>query len=170
MLFESRVKARLFLWRRLLGVGWQGWSMHKSRESRHLNWSRFAGVVLAAALLSGCGEYRTLTHDQKLPSGRTVKIVSTQLAWGVEHDERFPDKDSFSLEFLTSYPNGEASAREQEAREVFELIRPLSEQWGLKIASVSSLENTERRGRTVIFNFERQPSGEWKSTNFTMTR
>lgn len=41
-------------------------------------------VMLALLLVSGCGPCRTLWHDEKLPSGRTIKVTSCMLVWGGE--------------------------------------------------------------------------------------
>src|ERR1043166_3638189 len=97
--------------------------------------SRWFALVGAIFLLScGCSENRPLWREQKLPSGRSVKVTSFLLAWGAEHDERIPSNDCLALEFVYSTANASAEVREGEAKEVFELIRPASELWGLTTA------------------------------------
>jgi hypothetical protein len=139
------------------------------RGARH---TRALGVALVLALAGGCddGGGRTLLREQRLPSGRTVKVVSCTFAWGVEHDERHADQDGFALEYLASVPRLPAEGLEREAVEVFELIRPLSEQWGLTSASVAALRTPERTGTYDIFGFTRSPAGTWSHTVLTITR
>lgn len=59
-----------------------------------------APIVAVASL--GCmgdgGAFQELTREQRLPSGKAVKIVSCQFAWGVEHHERHPTQDGFAVE------------------------------------------------------------------------
>src|SRR4029450_13522174 len=103
----------------------------------------FAGVVLLLAV--GCsGGDHPLVREQRLPSGRVVKVVSCLLAWGIEHDERHPDQDSFALEYLSSVPRDPMPGLEREVVEVFELIRPVSEQWGFSTAAVTALRAAHR--------------------------
>lgn len=118
----------------------------------------------------GAGQGRALVHEQRLPSGRVVKVVSCLLAWGVEHDERDAAKDSFAIEYLSSVPRDPSTGLEREATEVFELIRPVSEQWGLSIATVTALRTTERTGTYDVFTFTRAPSGAWSHSSFPITR
>jgi hypothetical protein len=119
-------------------------------------------VVLVVA---GCGgPYRTIWHDQKLPSGKTVKVTSFNLVWGVEHDDRDSSKDCFALEFVSADPQAEPGRREAEATDVFELIRPISEQWGFRRASIAGFPTTERKGRYDLYWFQRQPDGRWSFT------
>ena len=134
---------------------------------------RRLGAVVALVVAAGCGTdggFRTLTHEQRLASGRVVKVVSCLLAWGVEHDERHPDQDAFALEYLSALPREQPRQLEQEALEVFELIRPLSEQWGLKLATVAALRTPERTGTWDVFVFRRSESGDWSHTLQTITR
>jgi len=114
--------------------------------------------------------FRAPIHEQRLPSGKVVKIVSCLLAWGVEHDERHPDQDAFALEYLASVPRVPAEDLEREVVEVFELIRPLSEQWGLSTATVTALRTPERTGTYDVFAFVRSAPGTWSHTSQTITR
>ena len=133
-------------------------------------------AVLGPALLAvsiGCfgpGSPRTLTREQRLPSGRPVKIISCTLAWGIEHDERHPDQDGFAVEYLSTVPREPSKELEREVLEVFELIRPISEQWGFSSASVSALRTPERTGTYDAFGFTRSASGTWSHTRLTITR
>ena len=134
--------------------------------------ARALAAVVALLVAAGCesGGYRTLTHDQRLASGRVVKVVSCLLAWGVEHDERHPDQDAFALEYVSGLPRERPQELEREALEVFELIRPLSEQWDMKLATVAALRNTERTGTWDVFIFKRSASGDWSHTLQTISR
>jgi hypothetical protein len=125
----------------------------------------FLRCALLAAVVAGggCGESHPLWRDQKLPSGRTVKVTSFHLAWGSEHDERIAANDSFDLEFVYAQPDAGDAAREVEAKEVFELIRPLAERWNLPHASVSGFPTLQRKGKYELYTFERGADGQWKS-------
>jgi hypothetical protein len=131
-------------------------------------------VVLALLVAAGCGGepggFRSLTHEQRLASGKVVKVVSCLLAWGVEHDERHPDQDAFALEYLSELPRERPQVLEREALEAFELIRPLSEQWGMKLATVAALRTPEHTGTWDVFVFKRSASGDWSHTTQTITR
>jgi hypothetical protein len=118
-------------------------------------------VVLSILSLAGCGQSRSIWHDQKLASGKTIKVTSCLLAWGVEHDERDASKDSFALEYVSADPQAEVARREAEATEVFELIRPISEQWGFRSASIAGFPSVERKGRYDLYWFERRADGRW---------
>jgi hypothetical protein len=122
---------------------------------------RTFAVLLTLPLLAGCGAGRPIWHDQVLPSGKTIKVTSFHLVWGVEHDERDTGKDCFSLEFVSADPTAERAAKDREALEVFELIRPASELWGFKTAIVSGFPALERKGRYEIFTFTRGADGRW---------
>ncbi len=136
--------------------------------------SRTLGVLLAFALPAvGCvgdGPFQAPIHEQRLPSGKVVRVVSCLLAWGVEHDERHPDQDSFALEYLSSVPRDPAQELEAEVLEVFELIRPISEQWGLPMATVTALRTPDRTGTYDVFAFKRSASGDWTHTSQPITR
>jgi len=135
---------------------------------------RSLGVIAVLACSLGCfgsgGPYHQLLRDQRLPSGRVVKVVSCLFAWGVEHDERHPDEDAFAIEYLASVPRVPQEELEREVLEVFELIRPISEQWGLSLATVAALRTPERTGTYDVFAFRRSPSGTWSHTRQQITR
>jgi len=118
-------------------------------------------VLLILSMLAGCGASRPIWHDQRLPSGKTIKVTSFHMVWGVEHDERDASKDCFALEFVSANPAADESAKEREALEVFELIRPASELWGFRSAFVSGFPAVERKGRYEIFTFTRGADGRW---------
>jgi hypothetical protein len=132
------------------------------------------GLVVAVVLLSGCvgcfGESHQVVREQRLPSGKVVRVVSCQLVWGVEHDERFPDRDSFALEYLATVPRVPSQDLEREVVEVFELIRPISEQWGFGHANVTALRSPDRTGTYDLFFFTRSASGAWSHTSQPITR
>ena len=125
---------------------------------------RRLSAPLLLALCLGCGEsgaFTPPTLEQRLPSGKVIKVTSCLLTWGVEHGERHPNQDSFSLEYVTSIPPAASSELDQEAVEVFELIRPVSERWGFSTASVSAFASVERTGKYNIFAFSRSSDGRW---------
>lgn len=126
--------------------------------------------VFALAGVSACaGDHvRAIWHDQKLPSGKTVKVTSFHLVWGVEHDERDTAKDCFALEYVSADPQADPGRREAEATEVFELIRPVSEQWGFRTATVAGFPALERTGRYDLYWFRRAPDGRWSFTRSEM--
>jgi len=125
---------------------------------------RFFLCSLTAFCLCGCGEYRSVWHEQRLSSGRSVKVTALNLVWGVEHDERDTGKDCFSMEYVTADPNADATTHEQEANEVFELIRPVSELWGFKSAEVAGFPTVNRKGRYDFYLFRREADGKWSFT------
>src|ERR1043166_7001507 len=119
---------------------------------------RFAAFVLVGCLLlllSACGEFHPVWRDQKLPSGRTIKVTYFQLVWGTEHDDRNLDADCFAMEFVTNKSDASDANREQEAKEVFELVRPVSEHWGFKTATLSGFPTLERKGKFDFYIFSR---------------
>jgi hypothetical protein len=126
---------------------------------------RVFAILLALPLLVGCSGGRPIWHDQVLPSGKTIKVTSFNLVWGIEHDERDPAKDCFALEFVSANPAADPAAHLREASEVFELIRPASELWGLKTAEISGFPSVERKGRYEIFTFTRGADGRWSFTS-----
>ena len=124
---------------------------------------RIIVLVVMAFLLAGCGEFHPIWHDQKLPSGKTVKVTSFNLTWGAEHNERDQGKDSLDLEYVSTNPDAPAEAREREAREVFELIRPTAELWSFTNAAVAGFRAVERKGHYDLYIFSRAPDGKWSS-------
>lgn len=123
------------------------------------------GFLCIPALFMGLwlleGDSRPIFHDQVLPSGKTIKVTSFHLVWGIEHDERDVNQDSFALEFVTANPQADTKAHEQEALEVFELIRPISEQWGFNMATLSGFPSIQRKGHYDIYVFKRSLDGKW---------
>jgi hypothetical protein len=120
-------------------------------------------IVLAFLSLAACSN-QPIWHDQVLPSGKTIKVTSFNLVWGIEHDDRDASRDCLQLEFVWSNPAADAAAEEREALEVFELIRPASELWQFKSAVVSAFPTLERKGRHSFFSFTRGADGKWSST------
>jgi hypothetical protein len=45
---------------------------------------------------------------------------------------------------------------------MFELIRPVSELWGLKVAEVSAFPTVQRKGKYFIYVFSRGAEGKWR--------
>lgn len=121
-------------------------------------------LIPVLAFVAGCdNHYRTVWHGQKVPSGNTIKVTSFNLVWGIEHDDRNVHMDSFAIEYVTADPNADAARREAEALQVFELVRPVSEQWGFRVASMSAFPTLRRKGRYDLYQFEREPDGRWSS-------
>ena len=128
-------------------------------------------ILLALVLLFvvGCDDhFHTLWHGQTLPSGSMVKVISFNLVWGIEHDDRDVSKDSFAIEYVTAFPGADVKIREAEAAEVWELVRPVSEQWGFRTASMAAFPTLNRRGRYDIYACERQADGKWTVTRGEM--
>jgi hypothetical protein len=124
------------------------------------------GLVLA--FVAGCdspfgGPFRTPWHAETLASGNTIKVTSFNLVWGSEHDDHALGKDCFAIEYVTSYPGADAKRREDEAIEAFELVRPASEQWGFREATVAAIPTLEHRGLYDLYWFQRAADGRWSS-------
>jgi hypothetical protein len=69
--------------------------------------------------------------------------------------------DCFHLEFVSNDPNAELPQRMAEAQEVFELIRPMSEQWNFTNAEMLGFKQVERAGDYDLFLFNRAADGKW---------
>jgi hypothetical protein len=123
--------------------------------------SLLALLIVVAGFLFIDAHSRPIFRDQVLPSGKKLKITSFNLAWGVEHEERRPGDDTFALEYVSSVPDADPKLLDQETLEVFELIRPVSEQWGFKQATISAFPTTQRKGKYHIYEFTRAPDGKW---------
>ncbi|WP_156120702.1 hypothetical protein [Neosynechococcus sphagnicola] len=54
-------------------------------------------VGIWGILFFSSGDGTMTFHEQILPSGRNIKVTMCNLVWGVEHADRLPDKDSFTL-------------------------------------------------------------------------
>ncbi|HET7063392.1 MAG TPA: hypothetical protein VFI49_03885 [Rudaea sp.] len=122
------------------------------------------GIVLV--LVAGCDDhFHTLWHGEKLPSGGMVKVTSFNLVWGIEHDDRNVAQDSFAIEYVTAYAGADANRREAEAADVFAaLVRPASEQWGFREASLAAFPTLQRKGRYDLYLFQRGSDGTWSYT------
>lgn len=119
-------------------------------------------LVLALVIVAGCdGPFRTPWHGETLASGSTIKVTSFNLVWGAEHDEHTLGKDCFAIEYVTSHPGADAKLLEAEAAEAFELVRPVSEQWGFREATVAAIPTLEHRGLYDLYWFRRQADGHW---------
>lgn len=131
---------------------------------------RYAPLSLALVLLSlaGCGSdgpFRTPWHAETLASGKTVKVTSFNLVWGAEHDpEHTLGKDCFAIEFVMSDAHADFAARDAEAAEVFELVRPVSEQWKFAEATVAAIPTLDYRGQYDLYWYRRDADGHWKAT------
>ena len=127
--------------------------------------SRTLSAALLVALCFGCGDssdgFRQPTSEQRLPSGKVIKVTSCLLVWGVEHQERHTNQDSFALEYVSALSHSASQELDREAIEVFELIRPISEQWGFSTASVAAFPSAERTGQYNQFIFSRSSDGRW---------
>lgn len=118
-------------------------------------------VGILAAFLFVARNDRPIFRDQLLASGKTVQINSFHFVWGVEHDERRKRDDSFALEYVSSVAHEDLAGLDRETLEVFELIRPVSEQWGFQSATISVFPTVQRKGRYYIYTFSREPPGRW---------
>jgi hypothetical protein len=118
------------------------------------------GALVAAFFLMGSG-IRTIFHDQVLPSGKVVKVTMCNFAWGVDHADRHAKDDCFVLEYVSTIPHTDPAAVDRETLETFELIRPVSELWGLKVANVSAFPSVQRKGKYFIYVFSRGSDGKW---------
>jgi hypothetical protein len=134
----------------------------RSPVKRDLRLSLICVIVL---VWCGCGgEFHEPWREQKLLSGKSVKVKSLQIAWGVEHDEpRSPEKDCFVLQFVYGAPEADDAAHERESKEVFELIRPISEQWGFASAELMAYSTAEPDRHYDLFLFQRSKEGKWTS-------
>jgi hypothetical protein len=118
-------------------------------------------LTLAVLFLVAGGESRPVFHERALSTGQAVKITAVNLVWGVDHDERRPQDDSFQINYVLSAPLQDSAAIDRETVAVFELIRPVSEQWGFPRATVCAFPAVERKGTYHIYAFARGPDGRW---------
>jgi hypothetical protein len=91
-------------------------------------------------------------------------VTSFNLVWGAEHDEHTIGNDCFSMEYVTAEPEADSKSRDQEALEVFELIRPPSELWGFNSAEMASFPTVDRKGHYSLYVFRREADGKWSFT------
>ena len=124
--------------------------------------ARLSLVLMLA--LTGCGDFggplHTPSHTATLASGGTIEVTSFNLVWGTEHDEHTLGGDCFALEYVSAFPH-DAKRREAEAAEAFELVRPASEQWGLREATVAAIPALGHRGPYDLYWFRRRADGTW---------
>lgn len=118
-------------------------------------------LLFPLLLLAGCSAEQPLTHDQRLPSGKTIKVMSFNMVWGIEHGDRDASKDSLALEYVISDASADQAAKDREAVDAFELIRATSELWGFTHASVSARPAATRRGQFDVYTFTRGADGRW---------
>jgi hypothetical protein len=124
--------------------------------------SAVVAVAVVMALLVFPGpQVRSISHRVVLASGKAVDVTLCTFAWGIEHAERDVRKDCFVLEYVSTVPHSDASAVDRETSEVFELIRPVSELWGLDAAQVSAFPTVERKGKYLQYFMSRKPDGAW---------
>jgi len=121
-----------------------------------------AAAAVAAVFLFVGPQIRTISHDVVLPSGKVIKVTACHFAWGVEHGDRYVSQDSFALEYVSTVSHTDLAAVDRETVETFELIRPISELWGLKVASVSAFPSVQRKGKYFVYAFARNADGNWK--------
>jgi hypothetical protein len=114
----------------------------------------FVGVLIYQGK---CGE--PVLREQALPSGKKIQIRMCNLLWGVDHDDRHKNDDQFGLEYISNASHDDLAALDKETLEAFELIRPISEQWGIDKAQVAAFPTTRRKGRYYLYIFTRQPQG-----------
>ena len=100
-------------------------------------------------------------HEQILPSGKSIKITMCDFVWGVEHNDRFANQDCFALEYVMSTADSSQTVQDREALEVFELIRPISEQWKINKAELSAFPTLKRKGVYYIYALERNANCQW---------
>jgi hypothetical protein len=65
------------------------------------------------------------------------------------------------LEYVSTVPHTDLAAVDRETVETFELIRPISELWGLNVANVSAFPTVQRKGKYLIYTFSRNVDGKW---------
>ena len=63
-----------------------------------------------------------------------------------------------------SAANADVAARDAEAAEVFELVRPASEQWHFSEATVSAIPTLDYRGDYDLYWYRQGSDGRWKAT------
>jgi hypothetical protein len=127
---------------------------------------RQASSIALVLLLTGCngeGPFRTAWHPEKLASGSTIKVTALDLVWGAGHgdDDHVMGSDSFKITYVTALSNADIPQRDAEALQAFELVRPVSEQWGLRSAEVAAIPTLEHVGAYDLYEFQQKPDGSW---------
>jgi hypothetical protein len=123
--------------------------------------------VALLLLLSGCngldGPFRIPWHPEKLASGRTLKVTAFDLVWGAGHgdDDHVMGPDCFKITYVTALPGANIQQRDAEALQAFELVRPVSEQWGLRTAEVAAIPKLQYSASYDVYEFQRKPDGSW---------
>lgn len=119
-------------------------------------------LVAAAALFFAAGSggpheqrHRTL----KLASGRALEIMGLYFSFGDEHSQRGAIDDGISVQYVSAAAAGEA--RDKEAAEVFEAIRPLSESLGVATAEICAYPSLSGKGRHDVYAYSRDVAGAW---------
>lgn len=100
------------------------------------------------------------SREQILSSGNKVKITGLNLAFG---DRASGSQDVMVLSYQTLYVEKVSSDRNKEAHEVFELIRPLCEQWRLSGADLMAFQKNNGKGDFWAIRFRRGTDGRWNA-------
>jgi len=100
-------------------------------------------------------------YEQAAPSGGKIKLVSFNLSRGMEHGVRYASQDCFYMEYICDVPQASQESKDKEALAVFDLIRPVSEQWGFKTAVLSAYLTTSRKGPFDDYRFTQKSDGTW---------
>lgn len=123
-----------------------------------------AALVVAGAILmhAGTGGREEPRHRVlKLASGRGVDVTALYFAFGDEHSGRGAVDDGLSIAYVSAAAN--EGARDKEAAEVFEAIRPLSESLGVGSAEVSAFPSLVHKGHYALYGYTRDAAGGWTS-------
>ena len=118
-----------------------------------------AGFFLLFTTHGGPQEQRHRTL--RLASGRSLEVISLHLAYGDDHSGRGSIDDGLCVEYVTAAADD--AARELEANEVFQAIRPMAESLGLPSAEVSAFPTLVRKGRYQVYARTRGAGGAWSS-------
>jgi len=100
-------------------------------------------------------------REQALKNNTKVKITSIQLVFANQGSTKV---DKFWIHFVMNDPKASPEAAESEAKEVFELIRPTCELWGIDSAEVFSIPAISYKGRAFTYEFNRKKSSDWSFT------
>lgn len=97
-------------------------------------------------------------REQLLPSGGKVKIIGLNLAFG---DRTSGSQDVMILSYQTTFFDPSNAYRKKEAYEVFELVRPMCEQWSLNGANLMAFHGLNEKGDFWAIRFRRGADGKW---------